>query len=48
VHIVSEASEAQIAALEQAVDRFCPILNLLRTPQTIRGTVEVKRLVPTA
>jgi uncharacterized OsmC-like protein len=40
VHLVSPASEEQIARLHAAVERFCPILNLLRTPQSITGRVE--------
>lgn len=40
VHITSLASEAEIATLTAAVDRACPILNLLRGPQRIEGRVE--------
>jgi len=40
VHIDSPASRADIDALFEAVERNCPILNLLRNPQTIR--VEVR------
>jgi uncharacterized OsmC-like protein len=40
VHITSPAPRATIAQLEEAVERACPILNLLRSPQTIRGHVE--------
>ena len=39
VHIDSPASSADIAALFEAVERTCPILNLLRNPQTIRADV---------
>lgn len=40
VHIDSPAPRADIDALFAAVERTCPILNLLRQPQTIRATVE--------
>jgi uncharacterized OsmC-like protein len=43
VRIVSPAAQATIAQLEAAVERACPILNLLRAPQTISGTVEHRR-----
>ena len=39
MHIDSPASSADIAALFEAVERTCPILNLLRNPQTIRADV---------
>lgn len=39
VHISSPASESEIAALHDAVERSCPILNLLINPQQISGTV---------
>ena len=39
VHLQSPASKADIDALFEAVERSCPILNLLRQPQTVRGTV---------
>ena len=41
VHIDSPASRADIDALFEAVERACPILNLLRNPQAIRGSVEL-------
>lgn len=41
VHITSSASEAEIAEVHDAVERTCPILNLLANPQQISGTVEV-------
>jgi uncharacterized OsmC-like protein len=37
VKISSPASEDKIAELHRAVDRACPILNLLRRPQQIEG-----------
>ena len=39
VHIHSPAPRAAIDALFEAVERSCPILNLLRQPQTVRATV---------
>ncbi|MBX6743500.1 MAG: OsmC family protein [Acetobacteraceae bacterium] len=45
VHLTTTASGAEIAAVEAAVDRACPILNLLRRPQAI--TARVERLSPT-
>ena len=39
VHITSQATEMQIKALHEAVERACPILNLLINPQHINGTV---------
>lgn len=41
VHIDSPASRADIDALFEAVERTCPILNLLRNPQAIRARVEL-------
>jgi uncharacterized OsmC-like protein len=38
VHIASPASEEEIAALFEAVERACPILNLLVNPQQINGS----------
>ena len=46
VHIVSPASEAAIAAVREAVERSCPILNLLRHPQAIGGRIEHSRALP--
>lgn len=46
VHIVSPASAKAIAALEEAVERFCPILNLLRKPQAISGSINLVRSQP--
>lgn len=39
VHVASPAAEDAITALHQAVERTCPILNLLINPQQIRGRV---------
>ncbi len=41
VHIDSSASRAEIDALFEAVERNCPILNLLRNPQTIRADLKL-------
>ena len=41
VHIDSPASRADIDALFEAVERTCPILNLLRNPQPIRAEVRL-------
>jgi hypothetical protein len=41
VHISSPASEDEIAALHEAVERACPILNLLANPQQINGRIEL-------
>ena len=40
VHIASPASAAEINALFEAVERTCPILNLLKHPQSIRGALK--------
>lgn len=39
VHLSSPASDEELAALHQAVERACPILNLLINPQHINGSV---------
>lgn len=39
VRITSPASEEEISALHERVERVCPIFNLLRQPQEIRGTI---------
>lgn len=39
VQVQSSASDQQLAALFEAVERQCPILNLLRNPQHIEGRV---------
>jgi uncharacterized OsmC-like protein len=43
VRIVSSASAKEIGRLEEAVERLCPILNLLKRPQTIAAKVELSR-----
>ncbi len=40
VHITSSASDAELAELHQAVERVCPILNLLVNPQEIKGRID--------
>lgn len=40
VKIASPASAAQIELLHRTVEQWCPILNLLKNPQTIAGRVE--------
>jgi uncharacterized OsmC-like protein len=39
LHVASPAGAAEIARLRDAVERACPILNLLVQPQPIRGTI---------
>ncbi|GLW90520.1 OsmC family protein [Actinokineospora globicatena] len=39
VHIGSPATDGEIDALFEAVERACPILSLLTNPQTITGSV---------
>ena len=41
VHIDSTAPREDIDALFEAVERSCPILNLLRNPQSIRAEVKL-------
>jgi len=44
VRIVSPASDDEVATVREAVERSCPILNLLRHPQTLAGRLEHSRL----
>ena len=37
VHVQGEASDEDLRRVHAAVDRLCPILNLLRNPQAIEG-----------
>ncbi|SHH71545.1 OsmC family protein [Pollutimonas bauzanensis] len=39
VHIDSPASKEQIDTLHAAVEKWCPILNLLQNPQALNGTI---------
>ncbi|HEU5319711.1 MAG TPA: OsmC family protein [Methylomirabilota bacterium] len=49
VRVASPASRAEIDALHEAVERACPVLNLLKNPQRITGAVEhVGAAAPTA
>ncbi|MGK9230901.1 OsmC family protein [Inquilinus limosus] len=43
VSIASPAAEAEIEALREAVERNCPILNLLRRPQAIAGEIRLNQ-----
>jgi len=48
LRIESTASAAEIARVHEAVEKVCPILNLLANPQTITGTLELNgAAVPT-
>ena len=47
VRVSSDASDAQLAQLFEAVEQNCPILNLLRNPQSIGGKV-VRNPAPVA
>jgi uncharacterized OsmC-like protein len=40
VRLTTPASQAEIDRLHAIVERACPILNLLRNPQTVRSTVQ--------
>jgi uncharacterized OsmC-like protein len=44
VHLESPASSEAIAELHAAVERTCPILNLLLNPQQITGTIDHQRV----
>jgi uncharacterized OsmC-like protein len=46
VHIDSPASRQEIDDLFEAVEKVCPILNLLRNPQTIKGEVRLTNGAP--
>jgi len=37
VHVQGDVSDEALRRLHEAVDRLCPILNLLRNPQAIHG-----------
>lgn len=43
VRIISSAGRDDIARLEAQVERSCPILNLLKKPQTLHGSVDLRR-----
>jgi uncharacterized OsmC-like protein len=48
VKIASPASAAEIRTLRDNVEKFCPILNLLKQPQTIEGRLDLRSTVPAA
>jgi uncharacterized OsmC-like protein len=48
VRIASPASAAEIQTLRGNVEKFCPILNLLKQPQTIEGRLDLRSTVPAA
>ncbi|OWY27624.1 OsmC family protein [Herbaspirillum robiniae] len=43
VHLESPASDEDVKALFEAVEASCPILNLLKNPQTIRAEIRHSR-----
>lgn len=45
-HIVSPADEHAVRAVHEAVEAWCPILNLLKQPQALHGSVEHTRSAP--
>jgi uncharacterized OsmC-like protein len=48
VRIDGPASAADIQTLRDNVEKFCPILNLLRQPQTIEGRLDLRSTAPAA
>jgi uncharacterized OsmC-like protein len=48
VRIAGPASAAQIQTLRDNVEKFCPILNLIKQPQTIEGRLDLRSTVPAA
>ncbi|HEY0207758.1 OsmC family protein [Acerihabitans sp.] len=44
VELDSSASEAEIAALHHAVETWCPVLNLIKNPQSLEGTLIYKHV----
>ena len=46
VHVESDADAAAIDALHASVERLCPVLNLLRRPQAVAGSVHHDRPEP--
>jgi uncharacterized OsmC-like protein len=48
VRIAGPASAAQIQTLRDNVEKFCPILNLLKQPQTIEGRLDLRPTVQAA
>ena len=47
IHLVSPAGKETVQALFEAVEKTCPILNLLKNPQTIRAELRHTATVPT-
>ena len=45
-HIVSPADEQAVRAVHEAVEQWCPILNLLKQPQPLEGSVRHTRPAP--
>jgi uncharacterized OsmC-like protein len=43
-YVTSPASDEELQALYEAVEQACPILNLLKNPQTLTGTIVHDRL----
>ncbi len=48
VRIAGPASAAEIQTLRDNVEKFCPILNLLKQPQTIEGRLDLRSSAPAA
>jgi uncharacterized OsmC-like protein len=48
VHLVSPAAKEDVDALFEAVEKTCPILNLLKNPQQIRAEIRHTRSVAAA
>ncbi|QTF08552.1 OsmC family protein [Brenneria izadpanahii] len=44
VEIDSTADEAEITALHQAVEAWCPVLNLIKNPQPIEGAIRYRQV----
>ncbi|EHD21158.1 MULTISPECIES: OsmC family protein [Brenneria] len=44
VEIDSSADEAEITALHQAVETWCPVLNLIKRPQPLEGTIRYRHV----
>ncbi len=43
VELESNVSEEEIQALQEAVERWCPVLNLIKNPQSLTGKVVYSR-----
>ncbi|WP_223881512.1 OsmC family protein [Affinibrenneria salicis] len=44
VDIDTSASEDEIAALHQAVETWCPVLNLIKRPQSLEGKIRYRHV----